>query len=203
MLCIPLEILYARVLPYSDFLTMMRVARCSIESNKEVLQQVCLCKARKLFIHTLLLEAGAPTSILMNIDASKSIQWMHKLNLERCGYTGYIDNITSEEFPKDKPVLYGKDPHQRFYIALRYIWRGRSGIACLFQRYTEDSEFFVNCCDCISDRTVFTSRFVTVKESRHSSRSMIAKHHTILLELATNGMVTLESGEDVILYSED
>ena len=138
-----------------------------------------------------LAEAGAPEGLLRHLDVGMALQWMEKKDLSHGGSTGYIDYLTPRDFASEKPVLYGRDPCGRFYLAACFVWRNRTDVACLFQRYCDDRAFFVNCLDGISEE-VFTSNL-------SMDRSRLAEHHANLLELVARGTFALPSGEQVYL----
>lgn len=138
-----------------------------------------------------LAKAGAPEGLLRHLDVGLALKWMELRDLPHAGSTGYIDYLTPRDFVSERPVLYGRDPCGRFYLAACFLWRNRTDVACLFQRYGDDRSFFVNCLDGISEE-IFTS-------SLSVDRSRLAEHHANLLELVMQGKFELPSGEPVYL----
>ena len=183
--------LCSTVLSYCDYPTRQRFVGSSKDGKRRAQRSDGWLTVRRSFCAHLLARAGAPTAFLTHFDATRAMPWIERRDLAYCGSTGYIDFLTPQEFGDGKPVLCGKDPAGRFYLAVSYIWRRRSGVACLFQRYSDDASLFVNAYDDLSE-AVFSSNF-SEKQSR------IAEHHECLLKLATEGAVTLASGEEILL----
>jgi len=91
-----------------------------------------------------------------------------------------------------KLVKFGLDPHGRFYLAANFVWKAQSGMACLFQRYTDSPSFFVNCLDHVTDE-IFSSNLTSDGKGRLSS------HHFDTLQLVSKGTFMMPSVESVYL----
>jgi len=186
------DLVALHVFPFGDFLARSRMAACNRLLRREATSAEDGPEVRRRWATERLLEAGAPDGLLRHLDAGPSLRWMERRDLAYGGSTGYIDFLTPRDFGPGKPALYGRDPCGRFYLAASYVWRGRTGVACLFQRYCDDPAFFANCLDRISEE-VFTSHFCA------EGRSRISEHHADVLELVSRGTYELPSGESVYL----
>jgi hypothetical protein len=181
------SIMALHVLPCGDAVTRARLAACSRQLARKAAGLPDGAKVRARWAADRLSAAGAPPGVTRRLDA-RALRWMEKRDLAHGGQTGYIDYLSPRDFGS-KPVLYGQDPGRRFFLAVSFVWRGRTGLACLFQRYSDDSSFFVNCPDCLSEG-VFSSNL---------SGGRLSEHHADILELVSCGMCTLPSGETVYL----
>ena len=179
------------VLPFCDYPTRQRVGGSDNETKRRVQSSDGLRAAHQKLCTELLTQAGAPQGFLRHLDATNTMHLMERRDLDHCGHAGYIDFLTARAFVGGKPVCYGKDPAGRFYLAVCYLQRRQSDVACLFQRYSDDVSLFVNSCDDFSG-CVFTSHFSEAKPR-------IAAHHRNILKLATDGAVVLESGEEIVV----
>ena len=167
------------------------MAACNLLTMRKAASAKDAVEVRKRWGAERLAAAGAPEGLLRHLDVGLALKWMKLRDLAHAGSTGYIDYLTPRDFVSERPVLYGRDPCGRFYLAACFVWRNRTDVACLFQRYGDDRTFFVNCLDGISEE-IFTS-------SLSVDRSRLAEHHANLLELVMQGQFELPSGEPVYL----
>ena len=185
------DILVLHVFPFGDFITRLRMAACNLLTMRKAASAKDAVEVRKRWGAERLAAAGAPEGLLRHLDVGLALKWMKLRDLAHAGSTGYIDYLTPRDFVSERPVLYGRDPCGRFYLAACFVWRNRTDVACLFQRYGDDRTFFLNCLDGISEE-IFTS-------SLSVDRSRLAEHHANLLELVMQGQFELPSGEPVYL----
>jgi hypothetical protein len=186
------EVVGSHVLPLCDFVDRSRMAVCSRTLRRAAAMAKDGVEVRRRWAAALLARAGAPECLLRHLDAGSALRWMERRDLVRAGTTGYIDYLTPRDFGARKPVTFGLDPCGRFYVAASFAWNERTGVACLFQRYSDVRYLFVNCVDCIS-REVFTSNL----DSRGESH--LSEHHANVLELISRGSFAMPSGELVYL----
>ena len=134
------------------------------------------------------LDAGAPAELLELFDFEAAIARGRRQDLGYGGATGYIDFLRGTDFG-DAAMLFGRDPHRRFYLAVLYQ-RANSEekrAAAFFQRYSEQPLFFVNGGQHLDDSFVCCSRL--------GGPSGLHDSHARLLLLASTGSAQLPSGE--------
>ena len=78
----------------------------------------------------------------------------------RIGATGYIDFIKPNDFPENCNLMYGVDIYNRNFLTYNYKdEHGKDHVMTLFQRYSDQPYFFVNCCNSLANSYVRTSNF--------------------------------------------
>ena len=180
------------LLSFCDHLTRLRFSISSRDVREYERSSEGREEALLSFCTGVLSRSGAPPGLVKALDVTQALRRMERRNLEGSGPTGYLDWLTPRDFGK-KPILYGQDPVGRFYVAICFIWRSRVHVTCLFQRYSDDQELFVNTHDVLYGG-VLTSHF-------DHKCPRLNDHHVKLLTLVSNGSVTLASGEEVVLAS--
>jgi len=70
----------------------------------------------------------------------------------RISYTGYIDFIQKKDFDKlNTNIIYGYDMHDRFFLSFLFYTKYKNNIyykiLTIFQRYSNDENFYVTCQD--------------------------------------------------------
>lgn len=70
--------------------------------------------------------------------------------IHKSGFTGYIDFIDKDYFINDSSVIMGYDYNERFFISVMFynvLEPNIYKIMTLFQRYKDNSNFYVTCSD--------------------------------------------------------
>lgn len=95
-----------------------------------------------------------PKKLLEVIGADKLEKYGQEIVLpaERVGFTGYIDRIKKSDFPANKFIIFGHDIYGRFFVSFLInklklsedYYDYRPCVFTIFQRYTDNSTYFVN-----------------------------------------------------------
>ena len=137
-----------------------------------------------------------PDFLHMYIDFNSKYMLNSKnINIgDKYGMTGYIDFISSSHFinENDKTnIVYGYDNAKRFFISILYkdLLHNKIKIVTFFQRYTNETRFFVSCQNTfIMDNSCVTHLFT------NSEFVTLSKIYQILFKLINHGIAT--SDED-------
>lgn len=186
----------ASYLPWSAWCRVALTCR-QLEEEKEQCSEAQLRKTD--FVEQRLDEMRVPHWIREASDRESMLRRTCFVNLERRSFTGYIDFITPSDFPEGYSVIIGRDPHDRFYLACRYVsdtdsLGGESPrVVCLFQRYGNDTGIFVDAGQHLH-HTWSVSRTDAYSDFFNRTVVKLAPEHAQLLELISRGHLTLQHG---------
>ena len=107
----------------------------------------------------------------------------------KVGMTEYIDFISSTDFPEKCNLMYGVDCYSRFFLTHNYKDKDNNNcVMTLFQRYTDETDFFVNCSDTFNNVGVKTSKF---------SLGRINEYHQHMFDLINNESIEVIDHNDI------
>ena len=181
------DVLVGAIMPYCDFTTRATAMCCDRTAQRDIPRGAGYGWARRLLADERLAHAGAPAALLRLVDFGAALARARRADEQDTGSTGYIDFLTPAHFAAGRPILYGTDICGRFYLALKYEVQGRLGISCLFQRYNNNDELFVNAPDLWSGVCASSVRAA-------ASLGDLCEHHSNLLRLAEHGAVAFREG---------
>jgi hypothetical protein len=99
------------------------------------------------------------------------------------GMTDYIDFIQPRDFPEKCNLMYGIDCYNRFFLTHCYKDTSENNyVMTLFQRYSDQHDFFVNGGDSLNECGVKTSSF---------SSDRVNEYHKLMFDLINNGSINI------------
>jgi len=108
---------------------------------------------------------------------------------EQKGMTDYIDFIKSTDFPENCNLMYGNDCYRRFFLSHHYTDNNNNYVMTMFQRYTDDPDFYVNGGNSLASCHVQTSNF-------SSKYKKINKYHQHFFDLINNQSIDITDDND-------
>ena len=181
----PSELWSARVVPFLGYPARASFEACCLGARAQADADAGRAEAMAARSVELLLRAGAPRALVDRLDAGRASapwRWMERRDSAFATESGYVDYLGPGDFGPRHPVLYGRDAFDRFCLAASFVWRGRAGVACLFQRYAGDPSLLVNCRDCLSEGVEL------------STAPALAAHHARIADLVSRGWCSPAGG---------
>ena len=112
---------------------------------------------------------------------------------DKTGMTDYIDFIKPKDFPENCNLMYGNDCYRRFFLSHHFKDKDNNNcVMTMFQRYTDQLDFFVNGGDSLADCHVQTSCF---------SLNRVNKYHQYMFDLINNESIEIIDHNNTLKYT--
>jgi len=136
----------------------------------------------------------------LNEDIILNLRYLNIKN--KISYNGYIDFIEKKDFDKlNTNIVYGYDMHDRFFLSFlfytKYKERVYFKILTIFQRYSNDENFYISCQDKLYNYP-YNEKLYVINDKIYSFNEGFIKNVFSLLN--NNILVTQNKYNNYILF---